>query len=171
MYQRIAPIALAVLVAGSAVAGCGSSTPQPTRDTTKPPTSAAPAATTSSHGVKLSTKWVPKLNALSNGDGVAACQDSGSTDCLTAMTADLKAFTSILKDIDAQGAQAEYTKTVAEINKMTRAADAYDKDGCGGDPNADVDGSPCPGNALAVTVGVATLSFILPTDELNAGVS
>lgn len=121
--------------------------------------------------MKLSTKWAPKLAALADSGGVAACQTSGSTDCVDAITNDLNTMTGLLKDINAADARAEYAKTVAEINKLVRAADAYGADGCPGDPNADISGSPCYGNAIAVTIGVTGFQFLMPTDEINAGVS
>lgn len=128
----------------------------------------APAATTAA--AKLSKTWVPKLEALSNGTGVSACSsDSGGADCVQAISDSVDLFSQITEAINTAGVADRYPKTIAEITKLVGDADTYSKDECPGDPNADVDGSPCAKNALAVVVGVSELQMVMPTDEANAG--
>ena len=183
MRTRI--IAAACLLAGGLLAGCSNGGDSNAADKTSTPT-AAPAVSTSattaataaatspaaSLKVKLSTDWVPKIDALTSGKGTSACSsDSGSDDCLNGMTDSVTLLGQIVHAIGAANAQDEYPKTIAEITKLMNAADTYNKDECPGDPNADVDGSPCPKNALAVTVGMSALVFVMQTDELTAGVA
>lgn len=161
--------AVLLATAGLALTACSGSS-----HTDKPAATTTPAtvtATTASGTVKLSTRWVPKLNALSGGSGISACStDSGSDGCVTAIGDAVSLYGSITNAITAANAQAEYPKTIAELTKLIGAADTYDKDECPGDSNADVDGSPCPKNAIDAVNGLNTLEFIMQTDELNAGV-
>jgi len=162
--------AAAVLVAaGLALASCSSSSHSDPKPTATPTTT---TATTAAAKTKLSTAWVPKLQALADGSGISACSsDSGSDDCVSAIGDAVSVYGNIASAITAAGAQAEYPKTVAEVTKLVDAADTYDKDQCAGDPHADVDGSPCPKNADTVTVGATTLQFVMQTDEANAGLA
>jgi hypothetical protein len=175
MHART-PITTSLLTATLLLTGCGGGHAKSSgRPTTSAAITATPAAKATSTylgpKVKPSTKWVPKLRALSDGNGVSDCQTSGSPACLRAMTAAITTYTGILKDITAAGAGTEYKKTVADINQYVRAADAYQAAGCANDPNADIEGSPCYGDALKVATGPSILQFVLPTDELGVGVS
>ncbi|MFJ2630881.1 hypothetical protein ACIO6U_02805 [Streptomyces sp. NPDC087422] len=174
--QNVALVA-ALATAALTLAGCGG---RASDDAKADPSGTATAATVTpttesattapAVTVKLSTKWAPKLKTLSDGPGVIACQDSGSTGCVNAMTDAINAYGGIVKDINNAGASDEYAKTLANINQYVRAADAFDKAGCAGDPNADVGDSPCSGDAMKVVMGSTLLGFVMPTDEMNAGV-
>lgn len=153
------------------LAGCSSSSGHD--NTAKPSAPTATASTpkaTAADAVKLSTVWVPKLQAIADGDGVSDCStDSGSGGCVQAISDSVDLFTQLTDAISAAGAVGQYPKTIAEITKLVGNADTYTKDECPGDDNADIDGSPCPKNALAVVVGVTGLEFVMQTDEANAG--
>lgn len=161
----------AVLAAAIVLAGCSSSSDdsaKATVTTSAASTTASPAATPSA--VKLSTTWVPKLQTLADGDGVSACSsDSGSDGCVQAISDSVDLFSQITEAINTAGVADQYPKTIAEITKLVGDADTYSKDECPGDPNADVDGSPCPKAALAVVVGASVLQMVMPTDEVTAG--
>lgn len=159
---------LAVLLLAGCSSGSGhDSTAKPSTPTA---TATVPKAATAADAVKLSTTWVPKLQALADGDGVSGCStDSGSGGCVQAISDSVDLFTQITDAISTAGAVDQYPKTIAEIAKLVGNADTYNKDECPGDDNADVDGSPCPKNALAVVVGVTGLEFVMQTDEANAG--
>lgn len=165
-----------LLAAGLVLAGCSGGSggdAKPAAATSAPSTT--PAATTSAPAgptVKLSAAWVPKLKTLSDGPGLSDCAaDSGSTGCSDGIGGSVVVFGQIAHAIDAANAKDEYPKTIAELGKLLDAASAYTDDECPGDENADIDGSPCPKNAIAVSVGVTTLEFIMQTDEANAGVA
>lgn len=169
MHRRITTGA--ALAAALVLAGCSSSSD----DSAKPAATKGAASTTASPtataaAVKLSATWVPKLQTLADGDGVSACSsDSGSDGCVQAISDSVDLFSQITEAINTTGAADRYPKTIAEITKLVGDADTYSKDECPGDPNADVDGSPCAKNALAVVVGVSELQMVMPTDEANAG--
>lgn len=161
----------ATLAAALLLAGCSSGSD----DSAKPKTTTSPAGTTAAStataaAMKLSTTWVPKLQTLADGDGVSACSiDSGSDGCVQAISDSVDLFSQITEAINTAGAAEQYPKTIAEITKLVGDADTYSKDECPGDPNADVDGSPCAKNALAVVVGVSVLQMVMPTDEVTGG--
>lgn len=164
--------AACLLAAGLALTGCTVGT-QPTPDrtaATTPTVKATTAAATTVAPVNLSATWNPKLDAASL-SATKACQITGSTQCLTAMTGSVTTLSSLIDAIDAASARAEYPKTVAEISKLIAAAQAFADDQCPNDPNADVEGSPCYGHAMELSVGLSSLSFVMQTDEANAGVA
>ena len=171
--------AVLLATAGLALTACGGhsshdKTAATSTTTASSTNSSTPSATVTSHAgttAKLSTQWVPKLQTLANSTGVTNCTtDSGSDGCVQSLTNAVTLFGQITSAITAANAATEYPKTIAEITKLVGDADTYNKDECPGDANADVDGSPCPKNAMAVVVGVTTLQFIMQTDEVNAGV-
>lgn len=170
MHTRTTVAAL-LLAAGLLTAGCGGSSHGAGDSPTATTGAAATTTTTSARAstqVKLSTKWDRKLETVSL-SATKACQTSGSEECLTALDGSVTTLTAIIDAIGAADADVEYTKTVAEITRLVNAADAFTKDECPGDPNADVDGSPCYGHAMDLTVGLTGLSFVMQTDEANAG--
>lgn len=168
-----------LLAAGLVLAGCsggsgGDAKPTAATSAQSAAPSAAAATTSAPAGpaVKLSATWVPKLNALSDGPGLSDCAaDSGSSGCSDGIGSSVVVFGQIAHAIDAANAKDEYPKTIVELGKLLDAASAYTDDECPGDENADIDGSPCPKNAIAVSIGVTTLEFIMQTDEANAGVA
>jgi hypothetical protein len=152
--------AAVAVAAAFLLAACSSGS---SHDASAKPATAAAAA-------KLSTTWVPKLKALAGGDGMKDCStDSGSSGCAKAIADSVGLFTQITDAIGVAGGADQYSPTITKITELVGDADTYTKDSCPGDPNADIDGSPCPKDALAVVVGVSALQMVMQTDEANAG--
>lgn len=119
--------------------------------------------------VKLSTKWTPKLEALTAAGGTGACQAPGSGACVRALSATLEQVTAFLADVNAAGSRDRYPKAVAQASAMVASATRYSDHECPGDTAAGVKGSPCYEDAWGVTVGVPTLQMAMTTDELTSG--
>jgi len=173
LYTRTTTAVVGLLTTGLLLTGCsgggsdeagnGSAIAKaaPAATTTAPPT-------TTSAPVKLSTEWNPKLKTASL-DATKACQTSGSAECLDAMDNSVVTLSAVVDAIAAADAVAEYAKTIGEMDKLMSAARAFVEDECPGDPSADVEGSPCYGHAVTLTVGLTGLSSVMQTDEANAG--
>lgn len=170
MRTYTAVTAAVLLAAALTACSSGSDKDAPAKPGAQGAAAGTPQTTATAAAVKLSTTWVPKLEALADGSGVTDCStDSGSADCVQAISDSVGLFTQIIDAISTSTAADQYPKTVAEVDKLVGGADTYNTDGCPGDENADVDGSPCPKTALAVVVGVSTLQMVMQTDEVNAG--
>ncbi|MGW0821816.1 hypothetical protein [Streptomyces sp. NPDC002845] len=130
--------------------------------------STSAASTTSSSSPKLTTEWVPKLRDA-NSPQSAICNQVGDAACAEHLT-DIAVVAGDLEEaIDEAGVRGTYLRSVAEIEKIDAAADAYVDHECLDDPNAGIDGSPCPDDAYAIMIRGAVLELALLADELDAG--
>jgi hypothetical protein len=158
----IAAGAAAVIVG---VVGCGGSGGGRTAQSPSQATTAAPT-TTGVPAASVAAKYRPQLDQLSAGD---ACQRPSLPTCALAVHDTLAVLAQLTADIPVSDPPV-YHRSLPQIQKMTKAAGAYTSGGCLGNSAANVAGSPCFTNALAVTGGVSVLETDLDADERTAGI-
>jgi hypothetical protein len=160
MHRTIPALAAALLLAGALAACSDESDAKPAKHSATAKAS-APAAKPK----KLADTYTAKLDAASDGS-VADCQSPSSVACSDDLGAIMTVVDDLRADIDANGGAAAYPKSTQQIAKMRAAQQEYDDNACEGDPAADDPNSDCWG-IMQITVGSATLTMTLKTDELS----
>ncbi|MCL8016878.1 hypothetical protein [Streptomyces sp. AS02] len=149
--RRTAATATAVLASLLLAAGCSSGDGDEKTDTKPSPT-------------RLSTKWGPKLEAVTDADK-AVCNAVGDQACAEHLTDIALAVGDLERAVNAAGGSARYPRTMTEIGKVNAAVEAYTDHECLGDENAGITGSPCPDDAQTILTGGKTLTLALQADE------
>lgn len=152
-----------IVAAGLLLAGCSGAH----SGDAKPEEPKASASTSSSATVKLSDKWIPKLEKATDSNGEAVCGSVGTQQCADHLTKIATAVFELETAIEEADAKAGYPRSMAEIKKVDKATEAWTEHECLNDPNADMDGSPCPKDAYDIMGAGAGLQFTLITDELK----
>ncbi|WP_344382921.1 hypothetical protein [Streptomyces thermolineatus] len=143
----------AVAAAAVLVAGCSGGgedvDPGPSR-------SSSPSG---SAGSGLAAEWEPKLRKAADG-GTRACADVASDGCAQYLGGITETAYDLRDAIVEAGAEDAYPRTMAEIEKVTTAADSYVEDGCeeAAEPG-------CSGHAALVRSGGSGLRLMLAADE------
>ncbi|MFE9391695.1 hypothetical protein [Streptomyces sp. NPDC006784] len=149
----IAACSAAVLLAA---AGCGSSD-----EATKTDSDSRPS------GKPLSEKWQPKIQAAKDKAPTSVCENVGSTECADYLSGIVIAVYRLRDELD-DGAKDRYPRTVKRIKKIDRASTDYTKHECKGDPNAGMEGSPCPKHVADIVAGSSALLMEMGMDEAKA---
>lgn len=125
-----------------------------------------PAAASPSHTTgKLAAVWTPKLKSAVLTGTTGVCNQAGDKACADHLT-DIAIVVGDLEDeVDDAGGKAAYPKTTAELAKVDKAVDAYTQHECLDDPNASIEGSPCPDDARTIITGGDALQLALAADE------
>jgi hypothetical protein len=155
-HTRAAVTLVAALVLG--VTGCTSSEGGGGTDT-----STSPSASVSG----LSSEWIPKLEEATEGRS-GVCAEVGDQACAEHLTDIALVVSDLESAIQDAGAEEAYPRSMKEIEKINKAVDAYTEHECLGDPNAGIDGSPCPKDTYTIMGGGTSLQFTMTTDELKA---
>jgi hypothetical protein len=125
----------------------------------------APSKSSASDGAgRLSTTWGPKLAAVTDGKD-AVCNEVGDQACAEHLTDIALAVGDLERDVNEAGGNTVYPRTVAELERVNDAVDAYTEHECLGDENAGIAGSPCPDDAQTILTGGKTLPLALQADE------
>ncbi|MGW8679647.1 hypothetical protein ACWGNN_01010 [Streptomyces sp. NPDC055817] len=153
-----------IAAAGLLLAGCSGAHDSGDAKPDKPKTS---ASRSSSATVKLSDEWIPKLDKATDGKGEAVCGSVGTQQCADHLTKIATTVFDLESAIEEADAKSDYPRSMAEIKKVDKATDAWTEHQCLNDPNADMDGSPCPKDAYDILGAGAGLQMTLITDELK----
>lgn len=162
MKLRIAGIIAAGLLLTGCTGGSGDSdsegkaTAEPVTETT----SAAPA--------KLSTKWVPKLEAATGDGGQGICKEVGSPRCVKHVTNLTEVVYDVETAIEEADAEALYPRSMKHIDDVEAASEAYVDAECKGSTDNALGDSACAGYTATLLLGPASLSMTLQTDEYSA---
>ena len=114
----------------------------------------------------LSTEWVPKLKDAMDAEATI-CNQVGDQACAEHLT-DIALVVSDLRfALEEAGGVDAYPRSMAEVDKVDAAVDAYTDHECLGDENAGIAGSPCPDDAHTIISGGKSLQLTLETDELK----
>lgn len=134
-------------------------------------TSFMESVNTTATTLSTTSRWAPELDGRTtgDGDGVIACRQPSSTDCVTALISDVNTLTALTTDIGTTDANA-YPATSTRIQKMISAADLYNANHCLDNPAADKAGSACYKDAQTVTTGMTALEDLIRADERGAAV-
>ncbi|WP_445520451.1 hypothetical protein [Streptomyces sp. NEAU-174] len=161
---------IAVVAAGLLLAGCGSSGSSDDGDKSKskPSKKSTPAAAAPKRPAKLSTEWIPKIDAATGSGTQGVCATVGADRCAQHLTRIAEVVIDLEVAIDSADARARYPRSVKDIDKVSAASNGYATDGCLGDPAADLDGSPCFKYSADIMGGAASLTLDLGTDEMRA---
>ncbi|MCQ8831773.1 hypothetical protein [Streptomyces malaysiensis] len=157
---------IAAVTVGLLLAGCGSSggdKPEPSGK----PSKESPAAAAPKKTKKLSTEWIPKIDAATGSGTQGVCATVGMDRCAQHLTRIAEVVIDLEVAIDSADARARYPRSVKDIDKVSAASNGYATDGCLGDPSADLDGSPCFKYSADIMVGASSLTLDLGTDELR----
>lgn len=136
---------------------------------------AATACSSSSHGStpaagqsprgKLAAEWTPKLKSAVLTGTTGICNQAGDKACAEHLTDIALVVTDLEDAVDDAGGKTAYPKTTAELAKVDKAVDAYTLHECLDDPNASIEGSPCPDDARTIITGGEALQLALAADE------
>lgn len=122
------------------------------------------SASASSASGKLAGVWGPKLANATDGKD-AVCNQVGDQACAEHLTDIALVVGDLEIAVNQAGGSASYPRTVAELEKVDAAVDAYSDHECLNDENADIKGSPCPDDAQTILTGGQTLALALQADE------
>jgi hypothetical protein len=151
MSRHATRLLAATLILAAATA-CSSSSHSSTSNASPSPTG------------KLAAEWTPKLKAATEAD-TGICNQAGDKACAGHLTDIALVVTDLEDAIGDAGGKAAYPKTTAELAKVDKAVDAYTLHECLDDPNASIEGSPCPDDARTIITGGEALQLALAADE------
>ncbi|MFI8483790.1 hypothetical protein [Streptomyces rubrogriseus] len=125
---------------------------------------ATSSASAPSASGKLAGVWGPKLSEATDGKD-AVCNEVGDQACAEHLTDIALVVGDLELAVNEAGGSSSYPRTVAELEKVDAAVDAYSDHECLNDENAGIKGSPCPDDAQTILTGGQTLVLALQADE------
>jgi hypothetical protein len=148
--------------------GCSSSGDKPDAKAKPTPIAEAAAETSAPAKVKLSTEWVPKLEAALAKTEDDICAEVGSPQCVKHITALASVVYDVGHAIEDAGAELDYPRSMKDVEAVEKASEAYVAAECKGSTELTLGDSVCAGYTAELMVRPATLQMNLTTDELPA---
>ncbi|KAF2775247.1 siroheme synthase [Streptomyces sp. OM5714] len=108
--------------------------------------------------------WGPKLAEVTDSKE-SVCNEVGDQACAEHLTDIALVVGDLELAVNDAGGSPSYPRTVAELEKVDAAVDAYSDHECLNDENAGIKGSPCPDDAQTILTGGQTLVLALQADE------
>jgi hypothetical protein len=154
-----------IIAAGLLLAGCSGESSGGKAESKA--TAEAAAETASAAPVKLSNKWMPKLDAAGDKGESGVCTEVGSPGCVKHVTQLTELVYDVETAIEEADAKALYPRSMKHIEDVTAASEAYVAGECKGSTDNALGDSACAGYAATLLLGPATLSMTLQTDEYS----
>lgn len=148
-YASAATLAATLLLGAVACSSSTNSDSKPSVSPTRP---------------QLSAEWTQKLKNAAKAD-TGICNQAGEKACAEHLTDIALVVGDLESAVDEAGGADQYPRSSKEIDKVNAAVDAYTKHECLNDPNASIQGSPCPDDARTIMAGAETLQATLVADE------
>lgn len=149
--------------------GCSSSNGEPDAKPATAATVEAAAEPSESTKVKLSTEWVPKLEAALDKTEDDICAEVGSPKCVKFITDLASVVYDVGTAIEDADAEVDYPRSMKDVEAVEKASAAYVAAECKGSTELTLGDSVCAGYTAELMVRPATLQMNLGTDELTAG--
>lgn len=161
---------ITIITTGLLAVGCSGGSGDGSKPDAKATTKAveASAATAESAPVKLSTEWVPKLDAATDKTTSGICTQLGSAKCVEHLTNLTVVVYDVERAIEEAGAETSYPRSMRHIDEVEAASGAFVDAECKGSTESMLDGTACAGYGGTLLMGASILKMKLQTDEYSA---